>query len=256
MASTVHPLDPLSAAEIARAWDIVRTERALGPRVRVIFIMLHEPDKKIVLEHRPGDAVERAAFVVLVDSGPGKTYEAVVSLSGEPRAVVGARARRPARHRARRVRGLRGRGPGRPALAGSHAPARDHRSEPRHGGQLVGGQLRLPAGRGAAPGARAHVGAPPRAGQRLRAAGGQPADGRGSERDGGGRGGGRRASSRCRPRTATTRRRRRARAPGSSRSRSASPRARASSSRATSCAGSAGGCGSASRPARASCSTR
>ena len=82
MASTVHPLDPLSAAEITRAWDIVRTERALGPRVRVIFIMLHEPDKKIVLAHRPGDAVERAAFVVLVDSGPGKTYEAVVSLSG------------------------------------------------------------------------------------------------------------------------------------------------------------------------------
>jgi primary-amine oxidase len=82
MASTVHPLDPLSAAEIERAWEIVRTERALGPRVRVIFIMLHEPDKKIVLSHRPGDAVERAAFVVLVDSGPGKTYEAVVSLSG------------------------------------------------------------------------------------------------------------------------------------------------------------------------------
>ena len=82
MATTVHPLDPLSAAEIERAWEIVRTERVLGPRVRVIFIMLQEPDKKIVLAHRPGDAVERAAFVVLVDSGPGKTYEAVVSLSG------------------------------------------------------------------------------------------------------------------------------------------------------------------------------
>jgi primary-amine oxidase len=35
----------------------------------------------VVLAHRPGDAVERAAFVVLVDSGPGQTYEAVVSLS-------------------------------------------------------------------------------------------------------------------------------------------------------------------------------
>jgi primary-amine oxidase len=81
MALTVHPLDPLSAAEVARAWDIVRTERRLRPRVRVIFIMLHEPAKKVVLEHRPGDAVERAAFVVLVDSEAGKTYEAVVSLS-------------------------------------------------------------------------------------------------------------------------------------------------------------------------------
>src|SRR4026209_914085 len=81
MASTVHPLEPLSATEIERAWEIVRTERALGPRVRVIFIMLHEPDKKVVLAYRPGDAVDRAAFVVLVDSGPGQTYEAVVSLS-------------------------------------------------------------------------------------------------------------------------------------------------------------------------------
>jgi len=54
MVPTLHPLDPLSATEIERAWEIVRTERALGPRVRVIFIMLHEPAKKIVLEHRPG----------------------------------------------------------------------------------------------------------------------------------------------------------------------------------------------------------
>ena len=43
MASITHPLDPLTAAEIERAREIVRTERPLGPRVRVIFIMLHEP---------------------------------------------------------------------------------------------------------------------------------------------------------------------------------------------------------------------
>ncbi len=81
MASTIHPLDPLSAVEIGRAWEIVRAERAPEPRVRVIFIMLHEPAKKVVLAHRPGDAVERAAFVVLVDSAAGKTHEAVVSLT-------------------------------------------------------------------------------------------------------------------------------------------------------------------------------
>jgi primary-amine oxidase len=78
---SVHPLDPLSAAEIARAWEIVRAERSLGTRVRVIFLMLHEPAKKVVLQHRPGGAVERAAFVVLVDSATGMTYEAVVSVS-------------------------------------------------------------------------------------------------------------------------------------------------------------------------------
>src|SRR6266851_3498253 len=82
MASITHPLDPLTAAEIERAWEIVRTERPLGPRVRVIFVMLHEPAKKVVLAHRPGDVVERAAFVVLVDSVAGKTYEVFVSVSG------------------------------------------------------------------------------------------------------------------------------------------------------------------------------
>ncbi|HEX7215021.1 MAG TPA: primary-amine oxidase [Methylomirabilota bacterium] len=81
MTVTAHPLDPLTAEEIERASAIVRAERALGPRVRTIFVMLHEPAKKTVLAHRPGDAVERAAFVVLIDSAEGKTYEAVVSLA-------------------------------------------------------------------------------------------------------------------------------------------------------------------------------
>ena len=76
-----HPLDPLSAAEVERAAEIARAERGLGPRTRFIFTMLHEPEKKVVLAHRPGDAVERAALVVLVDCAAGKTYEATVSLT-------------------------------------------------------------------------------------------------------------------------------------------------------------------------------
>jgi primary-amine oxidase len=76
-----HPLDPLGAAEIERAWQVLGTERAPGPQSRVIFIVLHEPDKKVVLGHRSGDRVERAAYVVYVDSATGHTCEAVVSLS-------------------------------------------------------------------------------------------------------------------------------------------------------------------------------
>jgi len=74
-AASVHPLDPLSASEVGRAWEILRVGQSPGPKSRVIFIMLHEPGKKVVLGHRPGDAVERAAFVVLVDGAAGKTFE-------------------------------------------------------------------------------------------------------------------------------------------------------------------------------------
>ena len=79
--ASLHPLDPLTASEVERAWEIVRAQQAPGPRTRVVFIMLHEPAKKVVLGHRAGDPVERSAFVVLVDSAAGRTYEAVVSLT-------------------------------------------------------------------------------------------------------------------------------------------------------------------------------
>ena len=78
-----YPLDPLTAEEITGAWEILRSQRTLGPRTRVVSIALQEPPKETVLAHRPGDALERAAAVVLMDSAEGKTYEAVVSLTGK-----------------------------------------------------------------------------------------------------------------------------------------------------------------------------
>jgi primary-amine oxidase len=79
--ATAHPLDPLSVEEIERAWEIVRTQQSLSARIRVISIALHEPPKATVLGHRRGDPLERAAFVVLMDSVAGQTYEGVVSLT-------------------------------------------------------------------------------------------------------------------------------------------------------------------------------
>jgi primary-amine oxidase len=77
-----HPLDPLTADEVARAWSLVTTHDGLGPRVRVISIALVEPQRL----REPGAAshpAERAAFVVLMDRDARKTYEAVVSLTKE-----------------------------------------------------------------------------------------------------------------------------------------------------------------------------
>jgi primary-amine oxidase len=80
-ASSLHPLEPLSAEEIAAAVAILRRERALGPQVRFMEVALHEPPKSQVLSFSPGDAVERSAALTLLDNSDGATYEAVVSIS-------------------------------------------------------------------------------------------------------------------------------------------------------------------------------
>lgn len=77
-----HPLDPLTADEVARAWSLVRAQDGLGPRVRVISIALAEPPRGALREPAAASQpVERAAFVVLIDRDARKTYEAVVSLT-------------------------------------------------------------------------------------------------------------------------------------------------------------------------------
>jgi primary-amine oxidase len=76
-----HPLEPLTADEVTAAVAILRRERQLGERVRFMTVTLREPPKQAVLDLRPGDTLERAAFVVLLDNADGRTYEAVVSLT-------------------------------------------------------------------------------------------------------------------------------------------------------------------------------
>ncbi len=82
-----HPLEPLSADEIAAVVDILRGERHLGEHVRFVSISLHEPSKAAVLDIARLGAVERQAFAILLDNAVGRTYEAVVSL--DRRSVVG-----------------------------------------------------------------------------------------------------------------------------------------------------------------------
>ena len=80
LAPVSHPLDPLTAEEIAVASSILRSERQLRGRVRFETVVLYEPDKKAVLDFQPGDAVPRSAFIVILDNDTASTYEAVVSL--------------------------------------------------------------------------------------------------------------------------------------------------------------------------------
>ena len=74
-----HPLEPLTAAEIERASEILRKE--LAPTARFVYVMLAEPRKGDVLAYRPGDPIDRQAFIVVRDRAERATYEAVVSIT-------------------------------------------------------------------------------------------------------------------------------------------------------------------------------
>jgi primary-amine oxidase len=77
---SVHPLDPLSAEEILRASTVLREAKQLGAAWRFAIVHLHEPEKAFVLKHRPGEPLERCAFLMVFESTTGATYEAVVNL--------------------------------------------------------------------------------------------------------------------------------------------------------------------------------
>ncbi len=80
-ASGQHPLEPLSAEEVAAAVAIVRAERHLGEQTRFATVVLNEPEKQAVLGFKAGDEIEREAFLIILDNSDGATYEAIVSLT-------------------------------------------------------------------------------------------------------------------------------------------------------------------------------
>ncbi|WP_416676719.1 primary-amine oxidase [Egbenema bharatensis] len=79
--SPAHPLEPLTAEEVAAAVAIVRAEKQVGDTFRFPCVTLQEPSKAVVLNFQPGDAVPREAFLILLDNANGQTYEAIVSLT-------------------------------------------------------------------------------------------------------------------------------------------------------------------------------
>jgi primary-amine oxidase len=77
----LHPLEPLTAEELQRAVAILRAEQHISELVHFVSVNLHEPSKDVVLNFRPGDPIAREAFMVLLDSSTGATYEAIVSIT-------------------------------------------------------------------------------------------------------------------------------------------------------------------------------
>lgn len=76
--TTLHPLEPLTAAEVTRAVAIVRDVKQLAPTYRFVMVSLREPSRETLA--KPG-AVAREAFLILLDNASGRGYEAVVDLT-------------------------------------------------------------------------------------------------------------------------------------------------------------------------------
>ena len=79
--NVIHPLEPLTAEEIRAAVAILRRVQSLSNSVRFATVVLSEPSKSIVLNFKPGQAIQREAFIVVLDNATAQTYEAIVSLT-------------------------------------------------------------------------------------------------------------------------------------------------------------------------------
>src|SRR6478672_7516455 len=74
-----HPLDPLSAEEIAAAAEILQGFELFPEGACFATLVLHEPPKNEVLAFA-GKAFRREAFAILYDHKENRTFEAVTDL--------------------------------------------------------------------------------------------------------------------------------------------------------------------------------
>lgn len=75
----MHPLEPLTAAEIQHAIALLKAAGHVAPTTRFVSVSLKEPDKHLV--HAGAPKLPRAAFAVLFDNASNSCYEATVSLA-------------------------------------------------------------------------------------------------------------------------------------------------------------------------------
>jgi primary-amine oxidase len=76
----VHPLDPLSGAEMQLACDLVKAAEKLDSHARFPMVELREPPKAEVVAFKTGEYFSRMAFVLAIDRSNGATIEFEVDL--------------------------------------------------------------------------------------------------------------------------------------------------------------------------------
>ncbi len=78
-----HPLDPLTAAEIATVRDVLVNAGLLKNRVRMTLMLPVDPPKATLKRWKPGKPFERRAFATLLDRDNQKHTEVIVSITKE-----------------------------------------------------------------------------------------------------------------------------------------------------------------------------
>jgi primary-amine oxidase len=79
----MHPLDPLSADELAAAIRTARRSQTLGDQVRFVSVSLREPGKDELEAWQPGRPLERVAELVVLDPDDESVVGGLVSLTDQ-----------------------------------------------------------------------------------------------------------------------------------------------------------------------------
>jgi primary-amine oxidase len=79
----LHPLEPLSAVEVQKAVQLLKTLHVFTKTTRIISISLREPKKSLVYEWNGVDGGARQAEAVLFDNALNRAYTVTVNLSSE-----------------------------------------------------------------------------------------------------------------------------------------------------------------------------
>jgi len=79
----MHPLEPLTAAEVKQTVGILTQNGKVNPATRFVSVSLKEPDKQAVHHFSESSPPDRAADAVLFDNALNRCYEASVSLTAQ-----------------------------------------------------------------------------------------------------------------------------------------------------------------------------
>lgn len=78
--ASAHPLEPLTALEVAQAVALLKQQGKVTPTTRFVSVSLKEPSKELV-HNTPEKPLSREAFAVLFDNATNSCYEAALSLT-------------------------------------------------------------------------------------------------------------------------------------------------------------------------------